>query len=338
MRRSRPTRTVRRLRGLPRRRDRADPARRLQLRPQGRERPDRRCDAVIIFNQGDTPARSARPDRHGSCRRQGSAVHDDPGPGRGRELRLRGRSRAQPGTTATVAVGRTIRTTNVIAELPGKQRRTTSSWPARISTPSPAGPGINDNGSGSAALLETALMMAKVKPENTLRFAWWGAEESGLVGSTAYVAGHLSQAERRPDRAVPQLRHGRLAELRVLRVRRRQLRRCRRACRACRLRGRSRTCTRRTTRLAGSRTRAPTSPVARTTGRSSRPASTFPSGGLFTGAEGIKTAEEATIWGGTAGAAVRPVLPHRLRHVRWNGQRREYRTRKGPSRSRSTAT
>ena len=47
-----------------------------------------------------------------------------------------------------------------------------------------AGLGINDNGSGSAAILETALMMAKVKPENTLRFAWWGGEESGLVGST----------------------------------------------------------------------------------------------------------------------------------------------------------
>ena len=58
-----------------------------------------------------------------------------------------------------------------------------------------AGPGINDNGSGSAALLETALMMAKVNPENTVRFAWWGAEEEGLVGSTAYVEG-LSQAER----------------------------------------------------------------------------------------------------------------------------------------------
>ncbi len=29
--------------------------------------------------------------------------------------------------------------------------------------------------------------MAKVKPCNTVRFAWWGAEESGLVGSTAYV-------------------------------------------------------------------------------------------------------------------------------------------------------
>ena len=41
------------------------------------------------------------------------------------------------------------------------------------------GPGINDNGSGSAALLETAIQMAKVKPNNTVRFAWWGAEEAG---------------------------------------------------------------------------------------------------------------------------------------------------------------
>jgi aminopeptidase Y len=49
------------------------------------------------------------------------------------------------------------------------------------------GPGIQDNGSGSAAILETALQMAKVKPRNKVRFAWWGAEESGLVGSTYYV-------------------------------------------------------------------------------------------------------------------------------------------------------
>ena len=47
-----------------------------------------------------------------------------------------------------------------------------------------AGPGINDNGSGSAAILEAAEQLAKVNPQNTLRFAWWGAEESGLVGST----------------------------------------------------------------------------------------------------------------------------------------------------------
>ncbi|MFZ5851701.1 MAG: M28 family metallopeptidase [Actinomycetota bacterium] len=52
----------------------------------------------------------------------------------------------------------------------------------------PEGPGINDNGSGSAALLEVALQMAKVKPWNKLRFAWWSAEEFGLLGSEAYVA------------------------------------------------------------------------------------------------------------------------------------------------------
>jgi Zn-dependent M28 family amino/carboxypeptidase len=38
-------------------------------------------------------------------------------------------------------------------------------------------------------------MMAKLKPENTVRFAWWAAEELGLLGSTDYVTG-LSQAER----------------------------------------------------------------------------------------------------------------------------------------------
>ena len=57
-----------------------------------------------------------------------------------------------------------------------------------------AGPGINDNGSGSAALLETAIQMAKVNPRNKVRFAWWSAEESGLIGATRYVQS-LSQAE-----------------------------------------------------------------------------------------------------------------------------------------------
>lgn len=50
------------------------------------------------------------------------------------------------------------------------------------------GAGINDNGSGSAALLELALQLSKARPTNRLRFAWWGAEESGLVGSTYYVS------------------------------------------------------------------------------------------------------------------------------------------------------
>ncbi|MFI8941096.1 M28 family metallopeptidase [Streptomyces syringium] len=52
-----------------------------------------------------------------------------------------------------------------------------------------SGPGINDNGSGSAAVLETALTVARegYKPDKHLRFAWWGAEELGLVGSRHYV-------------------------------------------------------------------------------------------------------------------------------------------------------
>ncbi|WP_432560058.1 M28 family metallopeptidase [Granulicoccus sp. GXG6511] len=50
------------------------------------------------------------------------------------------------------------------------------------------GPGINDNATGSAAILETAVQLAKVnKLNNKVRFAWWGAEELGLLGSNYYV-------------------------------------------------------------------------------------------------------------------------------------------------------
>ena len=56
------------------------------------------------------------------------------------------------------------------------------------------GPGINDNGSGSSALLEVAEQLAKVRTTNKLRFAWWSAEEAGLVGSTYYVD-QLSEEE-----------------------------------------------------------------------------------------------------------------------------------------------
>ncbi len=58
----------------------------------------------------------------------------------------------------------------------------------------PEGPGVQDNGSGSGALIEIAEQMAKVKPRNQVRFAWWGAEESGLVGSIDYVV-NLTQEE-----------------------------------------------------------------------------------------------------------------------------------------------
>jgi Iap family predicted aminopeptidase len=57
----------------------------------------------------------------------------------------------------------------------------------------PAGPGLNDNGSGVAALLHVAERLAP--RDLPLRFAFWGAEEIGLVGSRRYVNG-LDGAER----------------------------------------------------------------------------------------------------------------------------------------------
>ena len=60
----------------------------------------------------------------------------------------------------------------------------------------PEGPGINDDGSGTATLLAQAEELAdgRYKLRNKIRFAWWGGEENGLVGST-YYAHNLSQAE-----------------------------------------------------------------------------------------------------------------------------------------------
>ena len=62
-----------------------------------------------------------------------------------------------------------------------------------------AGPGINDNGSGSSTILEIAEEIAELPdqtpPRNRLRFAFWGAEEAGLIGSTEYV-NSLSAADR----------------------------------------------------------------------------------------------------------------------------------------------
>lgn len=103
---------------------------------------------------------------------------------------------AQAGSTARVMVPEPEERPqkNVIAELPGTTSDNVVMAGAHLDSVQ-AGPGINDNGSGSAALLEIAESMSKVKPHNTVRFAFWGAEEAGLLGSAAYVE-ELSQAER----------------------------------------------------------------------------------------------------------------------------------------------
>ena len=49
-----------------------------------------------------------------------------------------------------------------------------------------AGPGVNDDGSGSSLLLEVFKAVQKYSFKNKIRFAWWGAEENGLLGSEYY--------------------------------------------------------------------------------------------------------------------------------------------------------
>ncbi|OLN95802.1 Aminopeptidase Y 1 [Colletotrichum chlorophyti] len=57
------------------------------------------------------------------------------------------------------------------------------------------GPGVNDDGSGTTALLEIAGSIKKYSGfKNKIRFIWWGAEESGLIGSLYYTS-QLSEAE-----------------------------------------------------------------------------------------------------------------------------------------------
>ena len=166
-----------------------------------------------------------------------------------------------------------------------------------------AGPGINDNGSGSAAILETALQMARVEPRNKVRFAFWGAEESGLVGSTFYV-NSLSEAQRAKislylnfdmigspnhvffiydgdDSDAVGAGAGPAGSAAIEKVFERFY-----------------------TELAGV-------PFKGTdfSGRSDYGpfiVAGIPAGGLFTGAEGIKTAAEAATWGGTAGQQYDP--------------------------------
>ncbi len=205
---------------------------------------------------------------------------------------------AQAGSTAHVMVPLPEERPqkNVIAELPGKNTNNVVMAGAHLDSVQ-AGPGIQDNGSGSAALIEVAQSMSKVKPENTLRFAWWGAEEAGLIGSEEYVAG-LSQEEK--DRIALYLNFDMIASPNYIFM-----------------------------IYDGDESQFPAPVVvpegsvaiedlfesyftsvgvpyddAEFSGRSDYEAfilNGIPAGGLFTGAEVIKTEEQEAIWGGVAG-------------------------------------
>ncbi|MEU3628331.1 aminopeptidase [Amycolatopsis coloradensis] len=85
---------------------------------------------------------------------------------------------------------------NIIAEWPQGDANQVIMLGAHLDSVA-AGPGINDNGSGSASILEVALTLARENPTmaKRVRFGWWADEESGLRGSKHYVA-NLPAAER----------------------------------------------------------------------------------------------------------------------------------------------
>ena len=88
----------------------------------------------------------------------------------------------------------TFPTRNVIAETKGGNPNKVIVVGAHLDSVG-TGTGINDNGSGSSAILEIAEQLRGVYPRNKIRFMWFGAEESGLLGSEAYVAS-LPDSER----------------------------------------------------------------------------------------------------------------------------------------------
>ncbi|MGF1342822.1 M28 family metallopeptidase [Streptomyces flavovirens] len=194
-------------------------------------------------------------------------------------------------------------TRNVVAETRGGDAAKTVMLGAHLDSVTD-GPGINDNASGSAGLLEVALELARTHktPADRIRFAWWSAEENGLLGSEAYVA-KLSETQR--DRIALYLNFDMIASPNGAQFvfdgddsdgvgegpgpeGSAQLERDITA--FLDARGKPHT----GTDFTGRSDYGPFIEVG------------IPSGGTDTGAEGIKTADEAEIFGGTAGVAYDP--------------------------------
>jgi Zn-dependent M28 family amino/carboxypeptidase len=99
------------------------------------------------------------------------------------------RLRANP-ANATIKLNagvRTEQTRNVIAQTKTGSASDVVMVGAHLDSVA-EGPGINDNGSGVAAVLETALQLgSSPQVNNMVRFGFWGGEELGLLGSNNYV-------------------------------------------------------------------------------------------------------------------------------------------------------
>ncbi|KAF8711955.1 PA domain, partial [Rhizoctonia solani] len=89
-----------------------------------------------------------------------------------------------------------VKSDNIIAQTPWGDQNNVIHIGANLDS-STASPGVNDNGSGSAAIAELLVQLAKFKPsKNAVRFSWWTNGKTGSIGSEHYVKS-LSKAEKK---------------------------------------------------------------------------------------------------------------------------------------------
>ncbi|WP_203590653.1 M20/M25/M40 family metallo-hydrolase [Streptomyces sp. SID13031] len=103
--------------------------------------------------------------------------------------------------TISTAAHRGLVSNNVIGERPGKDADAPIVMVSGHYDTVIGAPGANDDGSGTALTLEVARVMSKYPTEATLRFAFWGSEEQGIIGSRYHVK-QLTQDQRDRYRAV----------------------------------------------------------------------------------------------------------------------------------------
>ncbi|MFV0495246.1 M28 family metallopeptidase [Mycobacterium sp.] len=97
------------------------------------------------------------------------------------------RAKSGPATVKITANTQVFKARNVIAQTKTGSQTDVVMAGAHLDSV-PEGPGINDNGSGVAAVLETAVQLGSSPPvANAVRVGFWGAEELGLIGSRNYV-------------------------------------------------------------------------------------------------------------------------------------------------------
>ena len=146
------------------------------------------ASGVIIFNQGNVVPGDDRLGLFGGT--LGSIIDED-FPVVSAPFALGEQWVNTPGLEMNLSVQITVErvtTENLWADTSGRADRTVVVGGHLDSVPE--GPGINDNGSGTAAILETAIQMSElgIEPENRVRFAFWSGEEDGLIGSSYYVS------------------------------------------------------------------------------------------------------------------------------------------------------